>query len=147
MKFDGNVVINAPREKVWSSLTDPNLVSQCAPGLQSMKVIEPDKRFKVVASIGLGAVKVTFDTDVEWVELIPPEAARVKAHGRAPGSGVEVTSEMRLMDGENGSTEMQWTADVVVMGAIAGMASRLMGGVTKKLSESFFACIKSKIEA
>jgi carbon monoxide dehydrogenase subunit G len=146
MKFDGSVVINAPRDKVWSSLTDPNLVSQCAPGLQSLKIIEPDKQFKVVASVGLGAVKVTFDTDVEWVELKPPETARVKAHGKAPGSGVEVSSEMHLTENGSQSTVMQWTADVVIMGAIAGMASRLMGGITKKLSDSFFACIKSKIE-
>ncbi len=147
MKLEGAVTIHAPREKVFACLTDPNIVSQCAPGLQSMEVIVPDKQFKVVASVGFGSVRVTFDTDVEWVELSPPNTARVKAHGKAPGSGVDVTSDMQLSDGQNGDTEMNWTADVVVMGSIAGLASRLMGGVTKKLSETFFDCIKAKIEA
>jgi len=147
LKFEGTVKINAPREKVWSCLTDPNLVSQCAPGLQSLEILVPDKIFKVIASIGFGSVRVTFDTDVEWVELIPPREARVKAHGKAPGSGVDVTSAMRLVETQDSGTEMNWTADVVVMGSIAGLASRLMGGVTKKLSESFFECIKAKIEA
>ena len=146
MKFDGTVQINAPREKVWAGLTDPNLVSQCAPGLQSMEIIVPDKEFKVVASVGFGAVKVTFDANVEWVELDPPNYARVKAHGKAPGSGVDVTSDMRLSDGPPGTTELQWTADVVLVGSIAGLASRLMGPMTKQMSGQFFNCIKAKIE-
>ena len=32
MKLDGTVTIAASREKVYNSLIDPNLVSQCAPG-------------------------------------------------------------------------------------------------------------------
>jgi uncharacterized protein len=146
VKFNGNITIHAPQEKVWASLTDPNLVSQCAPGLQSMKIIEPDKRFNVVAGIGFGAVKVTFDVDVEWVDLDPPNHASLKAHGKAPGSGVDVTSEMQLTGLPDQSTELVWSADVVVMGTIAGMASRMMDGLTKKLSAAFFDCIKAKIE-
>jgi carbon monoxide dehydrogenase subunit G len=33
------------------------------------------------------------------------------------------------------------------MGTIASLASRMMGGVTQKLSAEFFACAKQKIEA
>jgi len=146
VKFDGTIQINAPREKVWASLTDPNLVSQCAPGLQSMQIITPDKEFKVVASVGFGAVKMTFDANVEFVELDAPNYARLKAHGKAPGSGVDVTSDMRLSDGQPGTTELQWTADVAIVGTIAGLASRLMGPMTKQMSAQFFDCIKAKIE-
>lgn len=147
MHFEGTVNINAPREKVWEYLTDPNSVSQCAPGLKSVEVIEPDKKFKAVAGVGFGSVKVTFDSDVEWVELDPPKHAQMKAHGKAPGSGVDITSNMNLLEGSDGTTELQWTADVVVVGTIASLASRLMGSVTKKLSGEFFNCVKDQIEA
>jgi len=146
MRFEGSVAINAPIDKVWASLTDPNVVSQCAPGLKSMDIIEPDKRFNVVASIGFGAVKVNFDADVEFVELKPPTYAMVKAHGKAPGSAVDVASDMHLLEGPDGTTTLDWTANVVVVGSIAGLASRLMSGITKQLSAQFFNCIKGKIE-
>ena len=147
MHFDGTVSINAPRQKVWEYLTDPNSVSECAPGLKSVEVIEPDKKFRAVAGVGFGSVKVTFEIDVEWVELDPPNHARMKAHGKAPGSGVDITSVMNLANGSEDSTELQWSADIVVVGTIASLASRLMNSMTRKLTGEFFSCVKGKIEA
>ncbi len=148
MHFEGTVSINASQEKVYAFLTDPNQVSQCAPGLQSMTIVVPEKQFNVVASIGFGSVKATFDVEVEWVELEAPTYAKMKAHGKAPGSAADVVSDMRLTrTPENTVTELTWTADVSIVGSIASLASRLLGGMTRKLSGAFFDCVKSKIEA
>jgi uncharacterized protein len=146
VKLDGTVTIETSIDKVWASVTDPNLVSQCAPGLKSMEIIEPNKLFKVVVGIGFGAVMVTFDVMVEFLELTEPGYASLKAHGTAPGSAVDVISEMRLAKVEEHKTDLAWTADVNVVGSIASLASRLMGGITKKLSSTFFGCLKEKIE-
>ncbi len=147
MNVEGSVTIRAPREEVWEFLTDPDLVSACAPGVQSVEIITPNERFRAVASVGLGAMKVTFSTDVEWTELDPPNRAKMKARGNAPGSAVEASAEMNLSEGPEGTTEMKWTADVAVMGTIASLASRMMGSVTEKLTGEFFDCVKRKIEA
>ncbi len=146
MRYDGSVTINAPMDKVFENMTNPNLVSQCAPGLKSMEIIEPDKLFKVVAGVGFGAVHVTFDVNVEWLENRPPDFAKVKAHGTGQGSAVDVISEMHLSPNGDGTTVLSWTADISVVGAIAGLASRMMGGIIKKLSGNFFDCIREKIE-
>jgi carbon monoxide dehydrogenase subunit G len=146
MHLEGTVAINAGREKVWQFLTDPNAVSQCAPGVESLTIVEPDKKFQVVAAIGFGSVKVTFKTDVEWLEMEMPQRAKMKAHGVAPGSAADVISEMLLNLQGDGSTELKWTADVVVLGTIASLAARLMGTVTQKIVGSFFNCVKTKIE-
>jgi len=147
MHLEGTVNIKASREKVWRFLTDPHAVSQCAPGLESLEIITPDQKFRAVVSVGFGTVKVRFVTDVEWVELDAPNKAKMKVHGTAPGSAMDATSEMALADGPDGSIEMKWTADVVVLGTIASLASRLMGSLTQKLTEAFFECVKKKIEA
>ena len=146
MQLEGKVNINASRAEVWAFLTDPHAVGQCAPGLESLDIVTPDKEFKAVASIGLGSVKVRFTSTVEWLELDEPNRAKMKAHGDAPGSSMDATSEMLLSDGDNGSTNLDWTADVVVLGKIASLASRLMGGVTQKLTEELFNCVKETIE-
>ena len=146
MHLEGTVSIAAPRQKVWDSLTDPYFVVQCAPGLESMDVIEPNKRFQVVAGAGFGAIKVTFKTDVEWLELDAPTRASMKVHGIAPGSAMDMTSEMILSDGSDESTELNWTAEIVVLGTIASVAARLMHPVANLLVGTLFKCIKSKIE-
>ncbi len=147
MKLDGEVTIQADRQKVWEFLTNPEAVSQCAPGLESMKIIEPDKQFEATAALGFGTVRVRFVTDVRWVELDPPNLAKMTAHGTAPGSAADVKGEMRLEDTPGGGTRMTWSAEVVVSGTIASLASRMMGSVSKKIANNFFDCVRGILEA
>jgi carbon monoxide dehydrogenase subunit G/molybdopterin biosynthesis enzyme len=148
VRFDGSVTIAAPRERVWSFLTDPEAVSGCAPGLESLEVLAPGERFRAVVSAGFGSVRVRFEADVEWLDLSPPERARMKAHGIAPGSAVDAASEMRLFDAEEGGrTRLDWEADVTVVGAIASLAARLMSGVARRLTDAFFDEVRQRIES
>jgi carbon monoxide dehydrogenase subunit G len=147
MHFEGRLNIQAPRDRVWAFLTDPDAVSKCAPGLESLEIVEPGKKFRATTSVGFGAVKVRFVNDVEWLELDPSNRASMKAHGRAPGSGVDATTSMALSDGADGSTDLAWTADVAVVGTVASLAARLMGSVTNKLTARFFDRVREEIEA
>ena len=147
MYFEGTVNINAPRQNVWEFLIDPHLVSQCAPGVSSVEVVIPEKRFRVGVALGLGSVKVKFMMDVEFVELEEPNRAKLKAHGTAPGSATDVVSEMILAAAADGSTELQWSADVNIVGTIASLAARFAPGLTKKLTGEFFRCVKATVEA
>jgi carbon monoxide dehydrogenase subunit G len=146
MIVEGNVNINAPREKVWQYLTSPDFVIECAPGIDSVEVVVPDKQFKATATIGFGSAKVVFEADVEWLEMYENRFAKMKAHGKAPGSGVDVVSEMRLTVHDQ-TTDLDWKADIIVVGQLASTAARLMSGVTRNLTGSFFDCAKGKIEA
>lgn len=146
MHLEGSVNIKAPREAVWQFLTDAQKVSQCAPGVESVEIVEPGIKFRAVAVIGFGAVKARFAGDVEFLELDAPNRAKIKAHGSAPGSAADVLSEMFLADGPDGSTDMKWAAEVTVLGQLASLAARMMAPVSQKLSEQFFACVKKKIE-
>jgi molybdenum cofactor cytidylyltransferase len=146
MRFSGTVSIRAPRETVWRFLTDPEKVSSCAPGVESLEIVTPGERFRAVASVGFGAVKATFTSEIDWLDLQEPGYARMKVHGVAPGSAVDATSEMRLADADAGQTRLEWTADVSVAGTIASIAARLMGGVAQKLTDAFFEKIRLAIE-
>ncbi|HEY3122263.1 MAG TPA: carbon monoxide dehydrogenase subunit G [Vicinamibacteria bacterium] len=146
MHFEGAVNIRAPRERAWRFLTDPAAVSRCAPGLESVEVVVPGQKFRAVTSVGFGTVRVIFSVDAEWLELEPPARARMKLHGTAPGSAVDATSEMLLTDGAGGTTDLKWRADVTVLGTIASIAARLMGGVTQRLTDAFFDCVRKQIE-
>jgi uncharacterized protein len=147
MNFNGTVTIRAPREKVWTFLTDPNALTQCAPGLESLEVLVPNESFRAVASVGFGAIKARFTIDATWMDLDAPNRARMKMSGKAPGSAVNGSSEMVLSDGADGATLLTWSSDVTVVGAIASLAARLMGVVTQKLTSAFFDCVRAKIEA
>lgn len=147
MLLEGKDVIKASRKRVWDFLTDAESVAQCTPGLESMEILEPNKKFQALGALGLGTVKVKFKTTIEWTDLQEPDSAKMKMIGTAPGSSIDVTSEIHLADGSDGTTELGWKADVRVVGTIASLAARLMKPVTAKMTTQFFSCVKKKIES
>jgi carbon monoxide dehydrogenase subunit G len=146
MHFEGSVQINASRDKVWAFLIDPNQVGSCGPGVESIEVID-DTHFKATAKVGVGFISARFVVNMELVDLTPPDQANIKAHGQAPGSAVDATATMRLSDGEDGGTAMDWEADVNISGTLASVGARLIEGTANKMIGQTFECIRTKLEA
>ncbi|MBM3181645.1 MAG: carbon monoxide dehydrogenase subunit G [Chloroflexi bacterium] len=146
MLLKGDVIIHAPRKKVWDFLTDPNQIGQCVPGVEKIETIEPLKKYRGVVSVGLGSVKARFTGDVDVLELDEPNHAKLKAHGTATGSAADAISAMSLSDGLDNSTLLQWTADINVSGQLASLVSRLMVPVSQKLAGVFYDEVRRRIE-
>lgn len=146
LKFQDTVTIQAPLEATWAFLTDANQVAQCAPGVESVEEVEALKSYKVLAAVGFGNMKVKFDSVLEFVELKHPSFAKIKAHGKAPGSAVDVIASMHLSEKGANETELAWEAEINVLGTIAALASRMMGSVTQKMTAQFFDCVKASLE-
>ena len=146
MEFSGTQTIAAPIENVWAFLLDVNNVASCAPGFQSLEVLE-EEHWKAVVAVGVGAVKAKFTLDITRPEKEEPEHMTMKGRGKAPGSAVDLFGDMRLTALEGGETSMDWKADVVVSGTIASVGARLMQGTAERLTAQFFDCIKTKLQA
>ena len=145
MHFEGTVQIDAPRDKVWAFVMDPNQVGQCGPGVETIEVID-DTHFKAAAKVGVGFISARFVVNMEFAEVTPPDAATIKAHGQAPGSAVDAAAQMRLSDGEGGGTTMDWSADVTISGTLASVGARMIEGTADKMIGQTFDCMKSKLE-
>ena len=146
MEFSGTTEIDAPRERVWAFIIDPQQVGSCGPGVEAIDVIDAT-HFRARAKVGIGIISARFAVDLELVEAEEPDRAVIKASGQAPGSAVEARGEMRLSGPEAGPTTMSWTADVTIMGTMAGVGNRMIEGTATKLINQAFECIRAKLEA
>ncbi len=146
MKFAGTVEINAPRERVWAFLMDPNRVGPCGPGVESVEVID-DTHYKAKAKVGIGFISATFAVDLVIEEMQPPNRAVIKANGQAPGSAVYATATMTLKDGSDKATVMDWAAYILIGGTIATVGARLIEGTAEKLIAQTFECIRTTLES
>jgi len=146
MQFSGTVEIDAPRDATWEFLTDPNKVSSCGPGVESVEVID-ETSFKVRAKVGIGFISAKFVVNMTFAELTAPDRAVIKASGQAPGSAVDATGSMNLSGPADGPTTMEWSADVDISGSLASVGARLMEGTASKIVGQTFDCIKAKLEA
>ncbi len=146
MHFEGSVPIRASREKVWAFVIDPDQVGQCGPGVEKIEVIDPT-HFKATAKVGIGFISARFVVDMTFAELVAPDKAVIKAHGQAPGSAVDADAFMHLSDGPDGTTVMDWSADVNLAGTLAGVGARLIDGTANKMIGQTFECMREKLEA
>jgi len=147
MHFSGSVEIAAPRERVWDFVSDPTMMGGCGPGVETVDIVD-ENRFTAKAKVGVGPISAKFSVDAEFIERIAPDTATVKARGKAPGTAVDGDARMTLRDGEaDGTTVMDWTADVQFSGTMASLGARLIEGTANKLIGQTFNCVKSKLES
>ncbi len=146
MEFSGTQTIDVPIQTVWAYLLDVRKVAACAPGFQSLEDVG-EEHWKAVISIGIGPVKAKFNLDVTRPEKHEPDHMVVKGRGKAPGSAVELSGNMKLAEVSPNATSMDWSANVVVSGTLASVGARLMNSTAEKLTEQFFGCLKSNLTA
>jgi carbon monoxide dehydrogenase subunit G len=137
LEFAGSPEITTTREHLWARLLDPDFVGASAPGVEQVEVIDPT-HFKVISGLGLGAVRVPFNLDVELFDIVEKQSIKMRAWGKAPGSVVEVISSLRLEDAGPGKVLLDWTATSDVSGAMAGIAPQLLEAAARKLTEEFW---------
>jgi carbon monoxide dehydrogenase subunit G len=144
MQFKGTVEIDAPRDRVWAFLIDPNQVGTCGPGVESIEVVDAD-HFKAKAKVGIGFISARFVVDMTIAERNEPDLAILKAHGQAPGSAVDATASMALSGPPEGPTSMDWAADVAISGTLASVGARMIEGTANKMIGQTFDCIRAKL--
>ena len=110
LDFSGAPEIAAPPDVVWQRLLDHEFVASVAPGVESVQAID-DRHFKVVSAFGVGAVKVRFQLDVELSDVQPPRSLKMTAHGKAPGSGVEVAMTLEIEPVAPGRSRLKWRSE------------------------------------
>jgi carbon monoxide dehydrogenase subunit G len=137
LEFSGSPTISAPRERVWERLMDPHFVAQSAPGVESVDALDPT-HFKVISGFGVGSIKVRFTMDVELFDIITGKSAKMRVRGKAPGSAIDVVSNMQISDAGSGSSQLNWSATSEVSGTVASVGARLMEGTARKLTEQFW---------
>ena len=138
LEFSGAPEISASRSAVWERLMDPNFVAASAPGLESVEAVDRT-HFKVVSGLGVGAVRIRFQLDVELSDIVEGERLRMRARGKAPGSAVEVVSALRLEETGRSATRLNWSAVSDISGAVATVGGRLLEGTARKLTEEFWS--------
>lgn len=136
MNIEGSSDIAAPREKVWAAFLDPVTLARAIPGCEQLEEIGPGE-YKASMTVGVAAIKGTFQGKVRLSDLEPPSRYRMKVEGSGGPGFVRGDAVMELSDTEGG-TRVHYRADVQVGGLIASVGQRMLGGVSKLVLDQFF---------
>jgi carbon monoxide dehydrogenase subunit G len=143
VNLDGSAVLAAPPERVWSVLTDPAVLARTIPGCLALRQVGGDS-YTISVSAGVGAIRGTYAGDVRLSDMKPHASYVMHASGAGGPGSVRATVHIDLRpDGEG--TQLTYSADAVVGGAVAGVGQRMITGVAKRMAGQFFAAIDAEL--
>src|SRR5690242_15799713 len=86
MDMTGELLIPAPRRKVWDALNDPEILKQSIPGCEEIeKLSATELAAKVTAKVG--PVKARFGGKVTHSDLDPPNGYKITGEGSGGAAG------------------------------------------------------------
>jgi len=138
MDMSGSQRIEAPREKVWDGLNNPEVLKQCIPGCESIEMTSPGA-MTAKAVLKIGPVKATFTGKVTLSDLDPPNGYTIAGEGQGGVAGfAKGSAAVRLEADGDDATILYYDAKADVGGKIAQLGARLIDGTAKKLAGDFF---------
>lgn len=137
MKIAGEYQIDAPRERVWEALNDPDVLQRCIPGCESLEK-RSDTELAARIKAAVGPVRATFNSVLTLENLNPPESYTLAGEAKAGAAGFgRGAADVTLTEADSG-TLLSYEADFKVGGKLAQVGSRLVAGATKKTADQFF---------
>jgi uncharacterized protein len=144
MDIFGTYTFNAPADRVWDVLMNPEAISACIPGCDRFEP-DGDDRYKVTLTVAMAAITGSYNGTVQLTDKTPQQSYRLVMEGQGRPGFVKGTSVISLRP-EGATTAVDVSGAVHTGGPIARLGQRLIGGVAKMTMDRFFACLKAKIE-
>ncbi len=138
MNINGEVVISAPRCKVWRALNDPVVLIRCIEGCETLERVK-DQQFTGRVTAKIGSVKASFSGDVTITNIVPDVSYTIRAEGKA-------IADVQLEDQNDGkATRLTYTAWASVSGKLAQFDNQLIEATAKAQADKFFASLAAEV--
>ena len=147
MKFQGNLLIARPVEKVWEFLWDIERLSRCIPGCESVKTIKEQEKYELKVKDSVGPITVHLDLLADVKKFEPLKCIEVVMEGKDfKAGGVRQTMALALASRGN-DTEISFETDVNVFGRLGTLGYPFVKKKAETVIKEFGDKIKRAIEA
>jgi carbon monoxide dehydrogenase subunit G len=144
MELTGDILIGAPREKVWAGLNDPEILMRCIPGCESMEATSPTERTARVA-VKVGPVRARFVGHVRMEDIRPNVGCLLRFQGSGGAAGMaKGHSNVELTD-EAGGTRLRYTAQAAIGGKLGQVGGRMIDAASKQMADQFFTAFNEQM--
>ena len=137
LELSDEILISAPRDRVYAALNDAAILQQCIPGCEELtQHSATDLEAKVVLKIG--PVKARFGGKVTLDTTDAPAGFSLRGEGSGGVAGFAKGGAVVTLEDLGQDTMLRYTASADVGGKIAQLGSRLILGTARKLAGNFF---------
>ena len=147
MKFQGNLSIARPVEKVWEFLWDIKKLTSCIPGCESVKTIKDREQYELTVKDSVGPITVHFELLAEVKKLEPLKRIEIALEGKDfKAGGVRQTMTL-VLTAKGSDSEIDFETDVNVFGRLGTLGYPFVKKKAETVINEFSENVKSAIEA
>lgn len=143
MNLKGTYKLQAPSDRVWKALNDPEVLRSCTPGCKQMVPTGEDS-FDVVIEIGIASITGRYTGQIKISDRVANCEYKLAIAGTGTAGFMNASGSIRLREQEN-ETLIEYAGVAQVGGLAAGLGQRVMEGVAKLLVGQFFECLGKAI--
>jgi uncharacterized protein len=145
MLLSGDHTFDAPRERVWRFMLDPDVLKSCLPGCDKLEEIGEDE-YLATMTIGIAMIKGRYEGRVKISDKNEPTSYRMLVEGKGPQG--QVSGEGLIEISANGDgTLVNWSGDATVRGVLARVGGRVIQPASKMIVGQFFKCLEQRAES
>jgi uncharacterized protein len=146
MKFQGNLLIARPIEKVWEFLWDIEKLSKCIPGCQAVKTLKEREKYELTVKDSVGPITVQLEFLADVKKLEPLKRIEIAMQGKDfKAGGVRQTMALALVSKDN-ETQMDFETDVNVFGRLGTLGYPFVKKKAEAVIKEFGDNVKGAIE-
>jgi hypothetical protein len=143
MRIEGQHLLPAVRERVWTLLNDPDVLTKLTPGLKSLKPKGPDA-YDAEIELAVGPVKGSYQGSVRITDKAPPEKMTLVVEGGGRPGTIKATGALTL-EAQGDATLVHYVGDAQVTGVLLSVGHRLIPGVAKQMAGEFFKALEREV--
>ena len=147
-KIEERFEVQAPVDRVWKYLIDPQSVVQCLPGAELLEM-QDEHNFLGAIKVKVGPLSMSFKGHGKFTEL-NEETHQVQMVGEARevgGSGqTKVSMLSTVAPLPNGGSEVIVNAEVDLVGRIVQFGRGMIEEVSRQMFRQFSTCMRQRLE-
>jgi len=144
LQLTGEQMIAAPRERVWDSLNDPEILWRCIPGCEEV-VRRSETEFEAKMLTKIGPLRARFSGRVEMRDIEAPSGCTLFFEGGANSMGMARGHSKVTLEEITGGTLLRYDTEAAIGGKLGQIGGRLIDASAQKMADEFFRALNSKI--
>lgn len=144
MELNGEVLVGAPRERVWAALNDTGILSRCIPGCEAMAATGEHEKTATVA-IKIGPVRARFNGRVRMEDIREGEGCTLHFEGQGGAAGMARGSSRVELSDEDGCTRLHYQTQASVAGKLGQVGGRMIDAAARQMADHFFAAFQAEV--
>jgi carbon monoxide dehydrogenase subunit G len=148
MKIQGEHTFDAPRERVWRALLDPEVLARTLPGCERLERTA-ENEFRGALNVQVGPVKGQFQGTLQLSDLVPLESYHMKLDGSGPAGFMNGQGSLRIADVPDSPsrTVLRYDLDAQVGGKLAGLGQRLVESSARSITKQGLEGLGRELQA